>query len=186
MPSPEKKRKLARKVAQKYLSQSLRDQMQSSSSQARLRVSELDSMVERALAIIEDSDHKEHIYKEAGDMITRFQEVLEGLKDDLAEINYLISNLATEGSSKELNPSKRKELDRLLESSTDPQDLQGLPTFIQEVPDALKKDKADSESIYDVDRADDVAKRQPQREVIDYSGLSLQYTKPDVGDDYVP
>lgn len=184
------RRRLARKVAQKYLGRGLRDQMQVSLSSARVRLDELDGMVARGVALVDGSEQREHIYKEAGDMITRFQSALRELREHLALLSYVVNQMAASSAAEDLNPAERKQLDRLMESAaryTDPQTLQGIPTHLEEVPEALKRDKADEGSIYDVERADDVAKRQrPSPEVIDYSGFSTYVVKPDVKPGDVP
>jgi len=164
--------------------------MQANLSGARVRLTELGDMVERGAALIDASEHREHIYKEAGDMITRFRTALQEVEEHVAEVSYVVNQMAASSAAQDLNPAARKQLDRLMESSsrlTDPQTLQGIPTFLEEVPDAIKRDKADEGSIYDVERADDRAKRQrPSPEVIDYSGFSTYVVKPDVKPGDVP
>lgn len=184
-------RAMANKVAQKYLSQGLRDQMQASLSQARVQASVLEEMVERGQKLIEASEHREHIYREAGDMITRFQTSLTELNRHLATVSYVVNQMAVSSAGQDLNPALRKDLDRLMEASakiTDPSTLQGIPTHLEDVPPAIERKKQDQESIYDVDRADDLSKRapEPNQDVIDYSNFSTYISKPDVSQDSVP
>ena len=180
-------RHMAQRVARKYMSKALRDQMQVSVSQTRVQLSELHEMVERGVALIDKSSHKEHTYKEAGDMISRFQTALEAMGTNVAELSYILNEMASTSAAQDLTPASRKELDRLLESRiTQPEDLQGIPTFLENVPKAIEKTRADEESIYDVDRADDVAKRAPRPDTVDYSEFSTFVVKPDIKEDAVP
>jgi len=181
-------RRLAAKVAQKYLSKTLRDQMQVNLSSARVQLDTLEEMVDRGVRLIEASTHRDHIYREAGDMITRVQSSITDIRSNVAEVSYVVNHMAASSSAQDIQPAARKTLDRLMESKiTDPATLQGLPTYVQDVPPAIDKTRADEESIYDVERADDFAKRSPsRRDVVDYSAFSTYLTKPDVKQDDVP
>jgi hypothetical protein len=186
----DRRRKLAQKIAKEFMTQALGDHMQATVSQARVQLSDLESMLDRGVALIQDSEHKEHIYKEAGDLISRFQVGMSDLKAQLATLNYIIGHLAATDTFKEIPSGTKKELDRLLQATRnrDPALLQGLPTFIEDVPKAIEKTRADEESIHEVERADDVSKRSPtpNRDVIDYSGFSTFLGKPDVKQNDVP
>jgi hypothetical protein len=180
-------RKIAQKVASKYLSKTLRDKMQAVTSDARVQVDAMQTYVGRALALVEESEHKEVVYKEAGDMISGFQTSLATMQESLAQLSYIINHMSLSSTGQDLNPAMRKELDRLLHARiTDPAQLQGLPTFLEDVPEAIRKREPSQNSIYDVDMADDVSKENPERQVIDYSDFSVSFGKPDVQQGDVP
>lgn len=106
-----------RKVAKKYMTRALSDHLQAATTDARLDLSKLEEFTSRAKALIDDSDAKEHIYKEAGDVIFIFQTTLEQLRDKMNVISYISDNLSMEASSRELPPAFRKELDEALEGN---------------------------------------------------------------------
>jgi len=180
-----------RKVAKKYLSRLLCDHLQEAVAKARIHYSKLDDLTERALSLVEDSTHKDHIYKEAGDMIFLFQANLEGMQDQLAVLSYVIEKMALTSAADDLNPSVRVELDKALQGGakataamnalraklmprTDIEEQQGFPTYIDETPPALK------------DEDEGLNKNVPKPAETDWSGFKTDFARPNVTDDMVP
>lgn len=106
-----------RKIAKKYMSRILSDHLQKAVSEARLDLSKLESMTERAVRLIDDSDHKDHIYKESGDMVFLYQTTLESLRDHLSTLSYIVDKVALTGAANDLNPSLREQLDKAFKES---------------------------------------------------------------------
>ena len=67
--------------------------LQHSASQAHIALDSLDDLVIRSLALINDSEHQEAIYAEAGDMIVDIQHVLQDLREGVEITSYVASKL---------------------------------------------------------------------------------------------
>lgn len=92
------KKKMARRIAtQKMIKSSqgtsLSSVLQLGSSQSRIAVEQIERIVEKGMSLIDSSSHKEHIYAEAGDMITNMRELLERLTEGLSIISYATSRI---------------------------------------------------------------------------------------------
>lgn len=104
-----------KKVAKKYMSRLLCDHLQKALSSARLDLSEIQSMTSRAISLIDDSDYREEVYKEAGDMIYTYQTTLDNMVIQMDTLAYLIDKIALTGAADDLKPNLRKELDKALQ-----------------------------------------------------------------------
>lgn len=103
-----------RKIAKKYMSRVLSDHLQQAVSGASLSIDQLDSLTERALGLIEDSTHRDHIYKQAGDMIFLYQTALEDLRDQVNTLSYLIDKISLTAAADDMKPALKQELEKAL------------------------------------------------------------------------
>lgn len=91
------RKRMAKKIASKTLissqGTSLSSVLQLGSSQARLAMEQIEGIYDKAIALIEDSKQKEHIYSEAGDMITNMRELIERMDEGLAIVSYAASRI---------------------------------------------------------------------------------------------
>jgi hypothetical protein len=89
--------KLAKKVALMTYTASLGSDLsaifQYGSSHARIALDQIEDVVERAVRLIDESEHKEHIYGEAGDLIVNMRELMGRLEEGLAIIAYASSKV---------------------------------------------------------------------------------------------
>jgi hypothetical protein len=179
-----------RKVAKKYLSRVLCDHLQKAVSEARIDLSKLGDLTERAISLVDESEKKDHIYKEAGEMIFLYQAALEDMQDQMAVISYIVEKLGLTSAADDLNPAVRKELDkalkgekvarrvalehmsRLAELTVDVQEMQGLPTYIDDNDKVVDDEGLDSEV--------------PPPAETDFSDLSVDVTKPEITQDMLP
>lgn len=65
----------------------------SGTSKARMAAEKLQTHIDRGMKLINDSTHKEHIYAEAGDMITETQALLHEIMDGIAILSYAAAKL---------------------------------------------------------------------------------------------
>lgn len=106
------------KIAQKYMSRMFCDHLQKAVSEARLDMGQLDTLTKRALALVEASNQKEHIYKEAGDMIFLYQAALDSMQEHLATVSYIVERLSLASAADDLTPTVKQELDDAFKGDT--------------------------------------------------------------------
>lgn len=137
-----------RKIATRYMiskgliERPVVDQIQKSVVSARQDVKTLEELTERAVKLIDASEKKEHIYKEAGDMVFLFQSTLETLRDEIDALSYIVDSVSVETNHHVVPQARRKEIDKVLKSSsyTDVDDLQGYPWRVDDPPSAIQRD----------------------------------------------
>lgn len=114
--------RVAQKVAAKTLigsqGTSLSSVLQLGSSHSRLAVEQIEGIYNKALALIDDSDEKEHIYSEAGDMIANMRELLERLDEGLAIVSYAASRLEQKKIKNRFPAHIRDEIDDAVKKDT--------------------------------------------------------------------
>jgi len=95
--TPKQQAEMAKRVAMRCLVASsgtdLSTVFLSGTSKARLAADKLQEHIDRGMALINDSTHKEHIYAEAGDMITETRSLLQEIQDGLAILSYAAAKL---------------------------------------------------------------------------------------------
>lgn len=103
-----------KKVAKKYMSRLLCSHLQKALSSARLNLSEIQGMTSRAISLIDDSDYREEVYKEAGDMIYTYQTTLDNMATQMDTLAYIVDKIAFTAAADDLKPTLRKQLDKAL------------------------------------------------------------------------
>ena len=86
-------------------------------SSARLNAYRLSHLVQRALALVEKSPEKEHLYQVAGDLIQGLPERMERLEGDLDRASYTLSRMGEESLRDRLPIADRTLVDESLYKS---------------------------------------------------------------------
>lgn len=103
-----------KKIAKKYMSRLLCDHLQKAVSTAKVDLGSVKGLTERAVSLIDASEHREDIYRQAGDMVFMYQTKVESLFEHMAVIEYLVGKMALSSAADDLKPAFRKELDKAL------------------------------------------------------------------------
>jgi chaperonin cofactor prefoldin len=106
-----------RKIAGRYITKNLCDLLQRAVSDANIQLHKLKGMTSRATSLIEESEHKDHIYREAGDMIFTYQSTLEHLQEQLSTISYTVERLSLQAAADKLKPPVKEEIDKAFSSN---------------------------------------------------------------------
>ena len=116
------RQKMARRLALRTLSGSsgtaLSALIQSGASQSRVALDQLKAMVDRALALVNESDQKDHIYAEAGDMISNVRGVLDRLEEGLAIVSYASAKVDEKKLKNGIPATIRDEIDKAVKKDT--------------------------------------------------------------------
>lgn len=83
----------------------------SGTSKARMAADKLQAHIEKGMRLINDSTHKEHIYAEAGDMITETSALLQEIQDGLAILSYAAAKLEEKKLRNDVPVSMRDRID---------------------------------------------------------------------------
>jgi hypothetical protein len=110
----EKYKKRREKESREY---SINPVLQENTAKARIALSQLEDIIDRSLELINDSDHKEHIYAEAGDMIFNVSGLLEDLKESVLSLSYLSSRKEYRNIKNRLPADLREEIDTVVKHS---------------------------------------------------------------------
>lgn len=105
-------------------------------SAARLTAHELRGLVSRVLRLIEQSDHKEHLYQVAGDAILHAPKLVEELEAHLDRTSYALSVLGKDTLRETLPTADRTTVDNAVEHAAP-------LNIVSKVVDAYLKRKAD-------------------------------------------
>jgi len=141
---------LHRKIATRYMiakgmvDRPIVDQLQKAVINAKEGLVALEGLTERGLKLINDSEKKDHIYKEAGDMVFLFQSSLEQLRDEVDTLSYIVDSLAVEATHPAVPQSRRKQIDKVLKNSsqwTNEDKLQGYPWRVDDPPEAIRNEE---------------------------------------------
>lgn len=103
-----------KKVAKKYMSRILCDHLQKAVSATKLDLSKVRDLTDRAVSLVDESEKREDIYKEAGDMIFMYQTTLDRMFEQMATIEYIVSKMTLTSAADDLKPALRKELEKAL------------------------------------------------------------------------
>lgn len=109
----------SKKVASNYLA-SLQDTtsiLNLGVSQANVATESLGRLIEEAKSIIDKSTHKEHIYKEAGDLLLLATALLDDLQAGLNTVSYLTSKVDQKKLRNLIPAHLRAEIDSLVKRS---------------------------------------------------------------------
>lgn len=114
--------KLARRVAGRCLVASsgteLSSVIQNGSSRARLAVDQLEDAIERGIALINESEHKEAIYAEAGDLIQSVTDLLAQTQEGLAIVSYAVAKLDEKKLRNRIPAHVRDQVDQAVKKDT--------------------------------------------------------------------
>ena len=86
-------------------------------SSARVEAHRLQHLVNRALKLIEQSEHKEHFYQEAGDLIQAVPQRLEQLERDLDRTSLALSKMGEQFLESRLPLHDKVEVDEAVQST---------------------------------------------------------------------
>lgn len=114
---------LARRVAAKTLvtgssGTALSAVLLNGASQARIAFDQIQRIVDRGMRLIDESDHKEHIYSEAGDMITNMRSLLEQASEGLSIISYAAAKVDEKKLKNDFPAALRDEIDKAVKKDT--------------------------------------------------------------------
>ena len=113
-----KYQKIASNVAAKVLEgstgTSLASVLRKASSQSQMAMSELTEAVERALRLINDSEHKDVIYSKAGDLITSIPDLMTEIEEGLDIISYASSKIDQKKLQNRIPADTRKQIDQVV------------------------------------------------------------------------
>jgi len=85
---------------------------------ARVGVHRLRHLCDRATRLVEDSDHKEHLYEVAGDIITGVPGRVDRLESSLDKASYAMTRLGEDYLRDRLPISDRSEVDDAVEGAS--------------------------------------------------------------------
>lgn len=86
-------------------------------SDARISLHQLEDIVERSIDLINESDKKEHIYSEAGDMIYNVTGLIEDLKDSILSLAYMAGRRDYRDLKNRIPVEERNEIDETIRHS---------------------------------------------------------------------
>lgn len=115
-------REMASRVAAKALigssGTSLSAVLLNGASQARIAFDQIERIVERAVRLIDESEKKEHIYSEAGDMITNMRSLLSQANEGLSLLSYAAAKVDEKKLKNDFPASLRDEIDNAVKKDT--------------------------------------------------------------------
>jgi hypothetical protein len=180
--------------------------LQKYTAQAQIKLDELTDMIERSKKLVDQSNKKDHIYAEAGDMIQHVDDVLKGLRDAVETLSYLGSRKEYRDVENKLSPDVKEYIDEVvkhsdvsLHGSSETPDA-GTPNFIGKDEPHLKTDQRSDEGDYTQDQSqeDDVEdmveddementfkNQDGPRHINDWSDSDISYNRPDGIDDKI-
>ena len=113
--------KLYKKVAKRYIESreySVNPVIQENVSGARTSLNQLEEVIERGIQIINESEKKEHIYSEAGDMILNVTGIIKDLKEKLLSLSYFVSKKEFKNVKNRVPAEMREEIDDVIKHSS--------------------------------------------------------------------
>lgn len=166
---------------------------------ARVHLQNLRGLVDRGLEMVEDSDHAEDLYAEAGDLIVEAPKSLRDLEGDIAAMEYMIMDLMAPDVREFMPRQLKDQWNKVTSSSNLPGDRtpqSALPNnrnivekfYLQTYNDGGQsiQDKEQypvEESIYEQDQAWQRAKISPggaSPDQRDWSDWSVSYPSPSI------
>lgn len=105
---------LSLRVAKAHWNRSVAHLSQRALAQAWLAHESLSDLTEKATALIEASKAREHIYKEAGDMVFLYQAALEDLGQQLAQLSYMVGHVEAEAVENDIPQGVRQHIQKAL------------------------------------------------------------------------
>lgn len=199
--------KIAKRVLTSENDVPLESLLQSQSSKAKIALGRLQQIVSKSMELINDSDHREHIYEEAGDMIFNTSSLMEELNSCIDVLSYASSKMELKRTKPNVPAALKDEIDLTVKKSDSqiervakrwassqlpgqvergslPGDSAGHfwnPTFTDDDPENEGDFK--DESIHKIDNADDWAKSQSRRwDTTDWGNNSFTFVNPSVSD----
>lgn len=107
-----------KKVAKKYMSRVLCDHLHKAVSTTQIDLSKIQDLTDRAISLVDESEHRDDIYKEAGDMIYTYQTTLDRMFEQMAVLEYIVGKMSLTSAADDIKPNLRKELDKALQGET--------------------------------------------------------------------
>lgn len=157
-----------RKIAERYKESrdySMNTIVQKNTADAKIALNQLEDIVDRALDLINDSDQKEEIYAEAGDMIYNVSGLIEDLKDNVLSLSYMSARKEHRDVKNRIPAEEREEIDQTIkhgqiakrvasryrDSDSSMPDA-GPPEWIHKDDPGMKTDQRSDEGNYDKDQ----------------------------------
>lgn len=120
--SDDSKRDIANRVALRYFVASsgteLSTVVQNGATKARLAAEKLQDSLNKGMALINDSPHKEAIYAEAGGLLTEVQGLMDEIYDGLAIVSYASAKVEQKKLKNEVPARIREQIDNAVKTDT--------------------------------------------------------------------
>lgn len=91
--------------------------LQHALSQSKMALSDFESVLDRVMSLINDSDRKDHIYREAGDLIFRAHSLIEQAKEGVDVASYWASKSQYRDLENKIPADLKEEIDSILKHS---------------------------------------------------------------------
>lgn len=110
--------KIALKVASRHLMSSVEIDLSSLIQQRTLQtlesVNQMEDLITQALRLVQESKQKEHIYSEAGDLISSVHETLDNLKEGVEILHYISSKMGIKKVRNKVPLEVRNSIDKII------------------------------------------------------------------------